>query len=65
MVGGACMDGSECVSAEELWFAGLFALGLAGVLARGICFCLPGGLCLREVVVFAFRAVCACGKCFL
>jgi hypothetical protein len=22
-------------------------------------------VCLREVFVFAFRAVCACGRCFL
>jgi hypothetical protein len=57
MVGGAGMDGSECVSAEELWFAGLFALGLAGLLARGICFCLPGVLCLRKVFSLAFSGL--------
>jgi hypothetical protein len=62
MVGGACMDGFECGSAEEFLFAGFFALGLAGLLARGICFCFPGRFCLREVVVFAYRAVCACGR---
>jgi hypothetical protein len=65
MVGGACMVGFECGSTEEFLFAGFFALGLAGLLARGICICFPGGLCLREVVVFASRAVCACGRCVL
>jgi hypothetical protein len=55
MVGGACMDGFECGSAEEFLFAGFFALGLAGLLPRGICFCFPAGLCLPEVCSFASR----------
>jgi hypothetical protein len=65
MVGGACMDGFECGSAEEFLFAGFFALGLAGLLERGICFCFPSGLCLREwLFLLTGPFVPAGGGCF-